>query len=76
MPNRILLTFACPLKWDDLAEINGEVSRRQCEKCQCSVQKVDESSLDQYEAMRAAEPTRRHCVAVQKAAPQSSLAEV
>ncbi len=78
MQNRIFLTFACPLKWDDLADITGEVSRRQCEKCQCSVQKVDESSIEQVEAMRTAEPGKRHCVAVEQnqGTPYLSLSEV
>ena len=76
MQNRIFLTFACPLKWDDLADIDGEVSRRQCEKCQCSVQKVDESSFDQYEAMRSAEPNKRHCIAVEEKRPFVSLMEL
>lgn len=73
MPNRIFLTFACPLKWDDLADIDGEVSRRQCEKCQCSVQKVEESNFEQYKAMREDEPNKRHCVAIEKATPSESL---
>lgn len=75
MSSRIFLTFACPLKWDDLSDINGEVSRRQCEKCQCSVQRIDESSIDQVEAMRAAEPGKKHCVAIEKQIPDSSFAE-
>lgn len=76
MFNRIFLTFACPLKWDDLADINGEVSRRQCEKCQCSVQKVDESSIEQFEAMSAAEPNKRHCIAVSDERPFISVVEL
>lgn len=76
MSNRIFLTFACPLKWDDLADINGEVSRRQCEKCQCSVQKVEENATAQMQAMQAAEPGKRHCVAIEKAPPCESLTQV
>lgn len=77
MQNRIFLTFACPLKWDDLADIDGEVSRRQCEKCQCSVQKVNENNIEQYQAMRDAQPGKRHCVAVKKnkGMPYVSLSE-
>ncbi len=76
MQNRIFLTFACPLKWDDLADINGEVSRRQCQKCQCSVQKVDEDSIQQFKAMRATEPGKRHCVAIEDFRPVLSILEL
>lgn len=76
MKERLLLSFACPMKWDDLTVIDGEVSRRQCDKCQCSVHNADLLSALEREALLEKSQTERVCIARSNETEKISLGEL